>query len=290
MATAQGGTQAEVPTQRQSERFFSTDGDIVVFRSSDKVLFNIHHTNLRAVTDGPFAEYIPSTPSDAADFTEDSQVLDILYQFVYPGNLPLLDSVSLALLFSVAEAAEKYRVAPATALCHLQIRRISDITEDCVLQKIAHAHRHGYVEYMDKIAPLSFPKSTNDALKAFGPGLLYVAWTTYKDAWASIFTEGTYALRTRDSHGLQNVRCEVWAGLLFAVERDLGEHRTQWFDNVAVLFYTSNKEGLADRCQHRHPSGVTHCRHQFMEWKTEAMKLAKAIPPLSQFVTVVNSC
>ncbi|KAL1700043.1 hypothetical protein EV121DRAFT_273344 [Schizophyllum commune] len=290
MATAQGRTQAEVLTQRQSERFFSTDGDVVVFRSSDKVLFNIHHTNLRAVTDGPFAEYFPSTPADAADLTEDSQVLDIMFQFVYPGNLPLLDGVSPGLLFSVAEAAEKYRVAPAMALCHLQIRRISDLKDDCVLQKIAYAHRHGYIEYMDQIAPLSFPKSMKDALKAFGPGLLYIAWTTYKDAWASIFTEGTYALRTRDSHGLQNVRCEVWAGLLFAVERDLGEHRTQWFDNVAVLFYTSNKEGLADRCQHRHPSGVTHCRHQFMEWKTEAMKLAKAIPPLSQFVTVMNSC
>ncbi|KAI5886309.1 uncharacterized protein SCHCODRAFT_02517410 [Schizophyllum commune H4-8] len=288
MATAQDGTQAEAPVQRQSERFFSTDGDAVVFRSSDKVLFNIHHTNLRAVTDGPFAEYFPSTPADAADLTEDSQVLDIMFQFVYPGNLPLLDGVTPELLFSVAEAAEKYRVAPAMALCHLQIRRISDITEDCVLQKMAYAHRHGYIKYMDQVAPLSFPKRMEDALKAFGPGLLYVAWTTYKDAWTRIFAEGTYALRTRDNHGLPNVRCDVWAALLFAVERDLGEHRTQWFDSLSTLFF--DKESLADRCQHRHPSGVTHCRHQFMEWKTEAMKLAKAIPPLSQFVTAVNSC
>ena len=162
---------------------------------------------------------------------------------------------------------------------------------------------------MDKIAPLSFPKSTNDALKAFGPGLLYIAWvrvspasrdkgssrlillsnkTTYKDAWTSIFAQGTYALRTCDSHGLPSVKCDVWATILLAVERELGEHRTHWFYSLSTLFFA--KESLADGCRHRHPSGVTHCRHQFLEWKSEAVKLAKAIPPLSHFVTVVNSC
>ena len=61
-------------------------------------------------------------------------------------------------------------------------RRISDLKDDCILQKIAYAHRHGYVEYMDQIAPLSFPKSMKDALKAFGPGLLYIAWVRIRPA------------------------------------------------------------------------------------------------------------
>ena len=92
-----------------------------MFCSSDNVLFNIHRANLRAVTDGPFAEDFVSSATDVSDLTEQSDILEIIFQFVYPGNLPLLD-LPEAQLFSVAEAAEKYRVSPAMAVCHLQIR------------------------------------------------------------------------------------------------------------------------------------------------------------------------
>ncbi|KAI4520314.1 hypothetical protein K525DRAFT_270899 [Schizophyllum commune Loenen D] len=208
MAPTQNGRADEstaTPQQRQSERFSSTDDGIVIFRSSDNVLFNIHRANLRAVTDGPFAEDFVSSATDVADLTEKSDILEIIFQFVYPGNLPLLEDASRDLLFSVAEAAEKYRVAPAMALCHLNIKR--DIVYSCTLRKMVYAYKHGYTEFMDAIAENSLEESPKDALSAFGPGALFIGWVLYKDAWAEIL-RASHKWRDLNNHGLPGVKCE----------------------------------------------------------------------------------
>ena len=100
----------------------STDGEITIFRSSDSVLFNIHRTNLRAVTDGPFAEDFASGKTDIADLTEDSETLEILFQYVYPGHLPSLEGVEFKRLYAIAEAAEKYHVSPAMVVCNIRMK------------------------------------------------------------------------------------------------------------------------------------------------------------------------
>ncbi|KAL1678442.1 hypothetical protein EV122DRAFT_211989 [Schizophyllum commune] len=291
MAPTQSGRAGEptaAPQQRQSERFCSTDGDIVIFRSCDGVLFNIHRANLRAVTDGPFAEDFVSSATDVADLTEHSDILKIIFQFVYPGNLPLLEDVPPSFLFLIAEAAEKYRVAPAMAVCHLKIQGITGyLSGSFVLQKMAYAYRHGYIELMDEAAPGSLKKTSQNALEIMGVGILYIAWTLYKEAWTKIFTKNSYMLRMQNHHGLTNVECEAWTALVYAVERGLGEDRTSSPNALHFLFF--GKEEIAEECKHLHDSGTTHCRHQLTLWKDTVAKEAKRIPPLSYFVSAVKT-
>lgn len=100
----------------------STDEDVIVFRSVDGTLFNIHRCNLRCASDGPFSEDFPATPGEKVELTEDADTLETLFSFVYPGVYPSLVDMPFAELALVAEAAEKYRVASAMAMCRVTIR------------------------------------------------------------------------------------------------------------------------------------------------------------------------
>ena len=59
-----------------------------------------------------------------------------------------------------------------------RFRQISDLTEDFVLQKMAYAYKHGYVELMDQVAPESLKQTFKDALRTMGIGILYIAWVS----------------------------------------------------------------------------------------------------------------
>ncbi|KAL1678441.1 hypothetical protein EV122DRAFT_278198 [Schizophyllum commune] len=159
MASAQSNAPSEpiVSKERQSERFSSTDGEIIIFRSSDDVLFNIHHINLRAVTDGPFAE----------DFAE---TLEILFQYVYPGHLPSLEGVEFKRLYAIAEAAEKYHVSPAMVVCNIRMKLLYS---SYPLEVIAYAYKHGYIDLLDIVGPSSMGKPASEAFEAMGAGVLY---------------------------------------------------------------------------------------------------------------------
>ncbi|KAL1722422.1 hypothetical protein EV715DRAFT_287440 [Schizophyllum commune] len=108
---------------RQSARFSCTDsdGDVIVFRSADGTLFNVHRRNLQSTTDGPLAEDFHATPGEVVQLTEDANTLETLFAFVYPGVYPSLKDMPVEDFVKVAEAAEKYRVAPALAVCGLII-------------------------------------------------------------------------------------------------------------------------------------------------------------------------
>ena len=92
-----------------------------MFRSIDHVLFNIHRVNLRVNTTGPFAEDFPSPKGDVADLTEDAKTLELLFRFIYSERHPTLADLPFDELLSLAEAAEKYGVAPAMNLCYVRL-------------------------------------------------------------------------------------------------------------------------------------------------------------------------
>ena len=100
----------------------STEGKIIVFRSADGTLFNIHRRNLQSVTDGPLAEDFPATPSEVVQLTEVASTLETLFSFVYPGVYPSLKDMPVDEFMKVAEAAEKYCVAPAIGMCDMTIQ------------------------------------------------------------------------------------------------------------------------------------------------------------------------
>ncbi|KAJ7824318.1 hypothetical protein B0H14DRAFT_2597331 [Mycena olivaceomarginata] len=58
---------------------------------------------------------------EAGELSEITDVLDLLFQFMYPQPQPDLRSLDFTVLAALAEAAEKYMVYPALASCRLQM-------------------------------------------------------------------------------------------------------------------------------------------------------------------------
>ncbi|KAL1659122.1 hypothetical protein GGF50DRAFT_28807, partial [Schizophyllum commune] len=173
-------------------------------------------------------------------------------------------------------------IAPAMALCHLNIKR--DIVYSCTLRKMVYAYKHGYTEFMDAIAENSLEESPKDALSAFGPGALFIGWVLYKDAWAEIL-RASHKWRDLNNHGLPGVKCEAWTSVLY--ECELGLEESFWRRSPSMIGLR-HKE-IADKCKHRHDSGATQCRVQLDRWVRFRKKQINAIPPLSRFISHVQS-
>ena len=54
--------------------------------------------------------------------TEEASTLETLFSFVYPGVYPSLKDMPVDEFMKVAEAAEKYCVAPAIGMCDMTIQ------------------------------------------------------------------------------------------------------------------------------------------------------------------------
>ncbi|KAL1746122.1 hypothetical protein HDZ31DRAFT_34811 [Schizophyllum fasciatum] len=251
----------------------SIDGEIIVFRSSDNVLFNMHRANLRAVTDGPFAEDFASTDADVADLTEDSAPLDVLFQFVYPGKLPCLEDTEFQSLCTIAEAAEKYRVAPAMVVCYI---RMKFLLSSHPLAVKAYAYKHGYADLIDPASPSSLGEPAKEAFQAMGPGPLHMGWSMYRDAHLEVLITGTYHIQSR-SHS--DDFCDNWGAVVHELDMHLGKGylsricsirswNPSWALNLGYL--------LADQ---------RYCFAQSrQERKAAFITQVEAIPPLSNFI------
>ena len=94
----------------------AADSD-VTFESCDKVLFKVHRKNLECGSEG----FAPPDGTVSADepvpLSESAEVLELLFQYMYPQRIPDLGVVKFELVAGVAEAAEKYQVYAAMGFC-----------------------------------------------------------------------------------------------------------------------------------------------------------------------------
>lgn len=86
--------------------------------------FHIHRVNLDASATG-FPS--PETPChiNIINLPETAATLELLFRFIYPLELPDLDEEKFEALYMLAEAAEKYRVYTAIALCKTILKSVS---------------------------------------------------------------------------------------------------------------------------------------------------------------------
>jgi hypothetical protein len=61
---------------------------------------------------------------EEVELTETSDVLEILFQFIYPRKHPSLVNIKFSTLAGVAEAAEKYQVFSAMNICEIRMRYV----------------------------------------------------------------------------------------------------------------------------------------------------------------------
>ncbi|KAL1714426.1 hypothetical protein EV715DRAFT_209635, partial [Schizophyllum commune] len=161
---------------RQCERFASTEGDVVVFRSIDHVLFNVHRVNLRVNTTGPFSEDFHAPKGDVADLTEDAETLELLFSFVYAKQHQTLSNLPFEKQLRLAEAAEKYGVAPAKTVCHLLFKYTY---KDHPLELLSYAYKHEHIDLLDACAARVIGTPIEKVYVAVPPSLC-VAWVRYR--------------------------------------------------------------------------------------------------------------
>ncbi|KAI4525698.1 hypothetical protein K525DRAFT_191000, partial [Schizophyllum commune Loenen D] len=259
-----------------------TDGDVIVFRSADGTLFNVHRRNLQSTTDGPLAEDFPATPGDIVQPIEDASTLETLFAFVYPGVYPSLKDMPVEDFVKVADAAEKYRVAPAVAVCGLIIEN-REIYREYPLLVIAYADRHGHWELLDRAAVCSLDCAVVEARKALSIAS-FAAWMEYRDAHLSALRDECDGLRFRTSHRLRSLpagsECLSWANIVLAVEKRLSEEGKRMLLDPNSLF--DGLSGCTTWIQGRTSMG---CTPQLEGWKTVFEKKLAAVPPLSKLIS-----
>lgn len=100
-----------------------TDSDITI-ESSDAVRFLLHRKNLETHTKplpGSGLQLHISS-DDVVKLTEPAEILEILFQFVYPTRQPVLSALGAETLLALAEAVQKYQVFSAMNGCESQLK------------------------------------------------------------------------------------------------------------------------------------------------------------------------
>jgi hypothetical protein len=96
----------------------------IVFRSCDKKLIGAHKLNLAQYSEGFPAPGDVIAPDKAVDLTENAETLRVLMTFMHSQRFPSLLNMheeSFQELLELADAAEKYLVHSAMAVCNLRL-------------------------------------------------------------------------------------------------------------------------------------------------------------------------
>jgi hypothetical protein len=107
------------PTKYPQYTVCSEDAEIT-FESSDRIRFKIHRDNLKACSGG-FSPPGNATFDEVVQLPESSEILELLFQFIYPQRYPDLGSIEFDVLGKLTEAAEKYQVYSAMNLCRVHM-------------------------------------------------------------------------------------------------------------------------------------------------------------------------
>ncbi|KAF7976526.1 hypothetical protein HWV62_6351 [Athelia sp. TMB] len=162
--------QPEAKADCISSRFNAEDSDIT-FRSCDGLLFKIHHSNLAANSEG-FAAPPGTDSQEIVPLSEIGGTLELLFQFIYPQRQPDLVNMDFEQLAELAEAAEKYQVFAAMAICNVYM---SEAYSNHPFEVMLYALRHGYGPLMDKAEKTALEVSPTMAFESFTPQV-YIAW------------------------------------------------------------------------------------------------------------------
>ncbi|KAL1699431.1 hypothetical protein EV121DRAFT_284100 [Schizophyllum commune] len=258
-----------------------------VFRSSDGTLFNIHRSNLRCATDGPLAEDFPSSPTEIVHLTEDAKTLELLFAFVYPGAYPSLKKLPIGEFSKFAEAAEKYRVAPAVAMCAFVIE-IRAFFKYYPLLIMAYAYRHGHEDLLDQAVTYSLDVPTANACEAL-PLPLFAAWVIYRDARLDAFRTGCDNFRLGVMHKYESTYkdCQAWPRVVLGLERRVSVRGMNIFMDADALF-----QDVAERvgCDTTHniDGSATGCVPKLALWKAQFQEMLSGLPSLSSILSGLN--
>ncbi|KAJ7824316.1 hypothetical protein B0H14DRAFT_2454070 [Mycena olivaceomarginata] len=174
-------TLMETPASRTSERFCALDADITIL-SADGVLFKVHRKNLEVHSDvfaGAEDATRPENGDEIVHLPENSDVLDLLFQYMYRQPQPDLNKVEFATIAGLAEAAEKYVVYSALEWCRM---RMKEAITSHPLEVLSYAARHNHVDLANQSAQQSVGYRVSQALTIL-PLPIFHDWILFYERW-----------------------------------------------------------------------------------------------------------
>jgi hypothetical protein len=100
----------------------ASDADIT-FKSCDGILFKVHRKYLDAHSEGfgPPNGCTTVEEDEIVTLSETAQVLELVFQYMYPMRQPDLKKVDFTTLVSLSETVEKYQVFSAMEICKVRM-------------------------------------------------------------------------------------------------------------------------------------------------------------------------
>ncbi|KAJ7166643.1 hypothetical protein C8R46DRAFT_1094959 [Mycena filopes] len=168
----------DVDPQKVSTRFCFPDSDLTV-ASSDNVLFKVHHKNLSVNSDVLAGTRPENKDGEVVPLPETADVLELLFQYMYPQPQPDLTGLEFAVLAGLAEAAEKYSVYSARGWCSIKMK---DSAAEHPLQVLEYAVKHGQPDLATEAAQHSIPISVAEALDVLTHDT-FVKWILFQERY-----------------------------------------------------------------------------------------------------------
>lgn len=242
-----------------SSQFNAEDADIH-FKSSDNVLFFIHRENLKCCAAGfPPLEFKP-VKGEVVPLTESAQILELLFTFVYPNPVPDVKKMPFGTLSDLADAAEKYRVFSAMAICCIYM---TAAVSDHPVEVLRYAVIHRYVELVDSAGPLALGKGTELVALSL-PTNAVVAWVQYYLKWQSILADEVYNPKR------SNRCCCSWDVVYVRIWERFGGK----VESLCTLEEVFSIDAKGDVCCSRHLSS----------WRDQVFNACNRLPKLSTYM------
>ncbi|TRM57753.1 hypothetical protein BD626DRAFT_513945 [Schizophyllum amplum] len=167
---------------RVSERFSTSTPSTIPFVSLDNMMFHIERAKLERAADFAPPAGVHSSPTEPVRLQELSPVLELLFRFVYCEIYIDLDPEPFDVVAQLAEAAEKYMVYSAIAVCRLYMKNQHKERPMNVMQ---YAAKYNYKDILDLVAPYTVGK-TQGVMQDILPASLLLPWIAFDHQYQDV--------------------------------------------------------------------------------------------------------
>ncbi|TRM57729.1 hypothetical protein BD626DRAFT_634581 [Schizophyllum amplum] len=160
------------------EKFSDSTPTTIAFVSCDKTTFHIERAVLERAADFmPPSSEVPSSPTEPVQLSENAATLALLFRFAYCEFNIDLDIVPFETVAALAEAADKYVVYSAMAVCRVYMKGQA---KDHPVEVMQYAAKHNHCDILDVVAPYTVGTSFR-TMREILPLPMLVAWAVFND-------------------------------------------------------------------------------------------------------------
>ncbi|KIY64281.1 hypothetical protein CYLTODRAFT_493244 [Cylindrobasidium torrendii FP15055 ss-10] len=221
-------------TQKNNHMDFNAaDADITII-SSDNVTFKIHSVNLSTHSNAFPTFGFSTDASQPARFEEHSDILKVLFAWIYPDDPPDPQTLPYTTLLDLAHAAHKYRIGSLILVCDIRIFEREAVRQKEPIQTLKYALLYAREAKADLCARETIMIPAIDMVGNLDT-VDYIEWTLYKEHCLDLYFKHTVPSPSRQGKQVPYPEVQKWikkmadarfAGIDYTVPFARGPNRT----------------------------------------------------------------